>query len=68
VAESLADWLKEKEAEYQAALLQKEVEKLNQEEEDMDSKVGKGKGGKGAGPRKSIKSGLFTHHIQAEMN
>ena len=33
VSDSIADWLKEKEAEYQATLLQKEVDKFKKEEE-----------------------------------
>ena len=50
VAESIADWLKEKEAEYQAQLLSAEVEKIRQEEE-AESKAGEKKGKKS--PRKS---------------
>nr|KAG5690453.1 hypothetical protein BaRGS_010080 [Batillaria attramentaria] len=38
VAESIAEWLKEKEAEYQAHLLQQEVEKIRQDDE-VEAKV-----------------------------
>ena len=50
MAESIADWLKEKEAEYQAQLLSAEVEKIRQEDE-AESKAGDKKGKKS--PRKS---------------
>ncbi|XP_076445026.1 sperm-associated antigen 17-like isoform X2 [Babylonia areolata] len=53
VAESIADWLKEKEAEYQAHLLSTEVEKMRQDDES-DSKTGDKKGKKS--PRKSDKA------------
>ena len=50
VAESIADWLKEKEAEYQAHLLSAEVEQIRHDDE-ADSKTGEKKGKKS--PRKS---------------
>ncbi|KAK7474792.1 hypothetical protein BaRGS_00033973 [Batillaria attramentaria] len=55
VAESIAEWLKEKEAEYQAHLLQQEVEKIRQDDE-VEAKVAGGKDKRGKSPRKSARS------------
>ncbi|KAL8578119.1 hypothetical protein ACOMHN_055439 [Nucella lapillus] len=52
IAESIPDWLKEKEAEYQAHLLSAEVEKMRHDEE-AEVKAGEKKGKKS--PRKSGK-------------
>ncbi|XP_059166152.1 sperm-associated antigen 17-like isoform X2 [Physella acuta] len=47
-AESIVDWLKEKDAEYQAKLLSKEVASINKEEEDKAKEAEKAEKGKKA--------------------
>ncbi|RUS91851.1 hypothetical protein EGW08_000422 [Elysia chlorotica] len=53
VAESISEWLKEKEAEYQAHVLSKEVESINKEEEEKAKAAEKADAKGKKSPRKS---------------
>ena len=52
-AESISEWLKEKEAEYQAHVLSKEVESMNKEEEEKAKAAEKAEAKGKKSPRKS---------------